>query len=359
MRGSPAVALLLLVSCTVPAPALHPGDRERIDAIAKDELARGRHVGFVIGVLKDGARSVQGYGRLSADRPDPPTGDTVFEIGSITKAFTGALLADLSVGGWVALDDPVRRHVPEGWKVPARKGRDITLAHLSSHTSGLPRLPANLVFKDPSNPYARYTEADLAAFLASHVLRREPGDRYEYSNLGAGLLGQALARAAGGSYEELVVARIASPLGLADTRVSLSDEQKIRLAPPHAAVGKPAANWDLPTLAGAGALRSTANDLLSFLAANLEPPAPLRKAMDLSHEERFRAGPNGPRVALGWHLAPLLSNGKTMIWHNGGTGGYRSFAGFVKETRTAVVVLSNTAADVDGLAVALLELLNR
>ncbi len=353
-----ALPLLLLAACAQPAPALHPDDRERIDTVALDELARGRHVGFVVGVLKDGARSVRGYGRLSAERPDPPDGETVFEIGSITKAFTGLLLARLSLESRVALDDPVRRHLPEGWKVPSREGREITLAHLAAHVSGLPRLPSNLVFRDPANPYAHYTESDLAAFLAPHVLRRGPGDRYEYSNLGAGLLGLALARAAGATYEDLVLSRIADPLGLPDTRIALSPDQVRRLAPPHAAPGKPASNWDLPTLAGAGALRSTANDLLRFLAVNLEG-GPLREALGLSHEERFSAGPNGPRIGLGWHLTPLLSNGKTMVWHNGGTGGYRSFAGFVKETRTAVVVLTNTAADVDGLAVALIELLNR
>jgi CubicO group peptidase (beta-lactamase class C family) len=345
---------VLLASCAAHAPALHPEDVDRIDAVAKDELGRGRHLGFVVGVLKDGARSVRGYGRLSAERPEPPDGRTVFEIGSISKAFTGLLLADLVLQGRAALDDPVRRHLPEAWKLPSREGREITLLHLATHTSGLPRLPANLVFKDPANPYASYPEADLASFLGSYVLRREPGDRYEYSNLGAGLLGRALA---GAAYEEAVVARIASPLGLEDTRIALSEDQKRRLAPPHAAVGKPAANWDLPTLAGAGALRSTADDLLRFLEANLG--AGPGTALALSHEERFRAGPQGPRIGLGWHLTPLLSNGKTMIWHNGGTGGYRSFAGFVKETRTAVAVLANTAADVDGLAVALLELLNR
>jgi CubicO group peptidase (beta-lactamase class C family) len=345
---------ILLASCAAHAPALHPEDVDRIDAVAKDELARGRHVGFVVGVLKDGARAVRGYGRLAADRPEAPDGRTVFEIGSITKAFTGILLADAAVEGRVALDDPVRRHLPEGWKIPVREGREITLAHLATHTSGFPRLPANLAFKDPSNPYASYSETDLSSFLGSYMLRREPGDRYEYSNLGAGLLGRALS---GGDYEKLVLARIASPLGLEDTRIALTEDQKRRLGPPHAVVGKPAANWDLPTLAGAGALRSTADDLLRFLEANLG--AGPGTALALSHEERFRAGPQGPRIGLGWHLTPLLSNGKIMIWHNGGTGGYRSFAGFVKETRTAVVVLANTAADVDGLAVALLELLNR
>jgi CubicO group peptidase (beta-lactamase class C family) len=347
-----------MISCTVPAPSLHPEDRERIDAVAKEELSRGRHVGFVVGVLKDGARSIRGYGRLSAELPGPPAADTVYEIGSVTKAFTGILLAQLALEGKVALDDPVRRHLPEGWKVPAREGREITLTHLANHTSGLPRLPANLNMIDQANPYARYTEADLAKFLGSYVLRREPGDRYEYSNLGAGLLGQALARAGGGSYEELVVSRISSPLGLADTRIGLTEDTKRRLAPGHSAVGKPTANWDVPTLAAAGAIRSTARDMLDFLSANLEG-GPLREAMDRSHEERFRVGPKGPRIGLGWHLTPLLSNGKTMIWHNGGTGGYASFAALVKETRTAVVVLTNTAADVDGLAVALLELLNR
>jgi CubicO group peptidase (beta-lactamase class C family) len=168
-----------------------------------------------------------------------------------------------------------------------------------------------------------------------------------------------LGRADGRPYEELVVERLARPLGMEDTRIRIDDASKARLAPPHLAGGAAAKNWDLAALAGAGGLRSTADDLLRFLAANLGgAPSDLLRAMELSHEARAKVQEGGPWVGLGWHRT-RLGDGRTMIWHNGGTGGYRSFCGFVKESGTAAVVLANSTADVDALGVAVLELLGR
>ncbi|HEX7898155.1 MAG TPA: serine hydrolase domain-containing protein [Planctomycetota bacterium] len=332
-----APVLVLLAACAAPAP--DPGLRAKVDAA----VAGTPRVDLVVGVIADGRPSVFGYG---AD------GATVFEIGSITKAFTGALLATLAAEGKVAPDDPVQRHLPPDWTAPSRLGRPITLAQLATHTSGLPRLPDNLGPKDLRNPYADYSDARLREFLARVTLGTSPGERYAYSNLGAGLLGWILARVDGRSYEELVVDRICGPLGLKDTRIALSDGQKRRLAPGHSG-GQAVWNWDIPVISGAGALRSTADDLLRFLAANLEG------RFAASHQPRFRTSEGDTWVALGWHVSPL-PGGRPMVWHNGGTGGYRSFAGFVKESRTAVVVLSNTAEDfVDPLGVAILELLQR
>lgn len=353
-----AFAVLILGGCAAaprPAADLDP----RVAAAARLELEKRRHVGLVVGTLQDGVARAQGFGKLSDARPEAPDGATIFEIGSITKVFTGVLLAKLAAEGKCAVSDPARRHVPEGWALPEREGAVITLAQLSLHTSGLPRLPSNLEPKDPRDPYADYSEERLRAFLAGHVLGRRPGERYEYSNLGTGWLGWMLARADGRSYEELVADRIARPLGMADTRIRLDDASRARLAPPHAAPGRPSTNWELATLAGAGGLRSTADDLLRFLAANLgDAPPGLLAAMETSHEARFRIRDGGPWVGLGWHRS-ALEDGRTMIWHNGGTGGYRSFCGFVKETRTAVVVLANSTADVDALGVAVLGMLGR
>jgi serine-type D-Ala-D-Ala carboxypeptidase/endopeptidase len=343
-----AALLVLLASCAAPPPS-DVGLRAKVDVA----VVGTKHVGLVVGVLRDGVPSVFGYGRMSKDDPRVPDGATVFEIGSITKVFTAALLATLADEGKVALDDPLQRHLPPGWIAPSREGHPITLERLSTHTSGLPRLPGNLGAKDLRNPYANYTDQRLRDFLAEYRLGRTPGERYEYSNLGAGLLGWILARVDGRPYEDLAIDRICGPLGLRDTRIALSDDQKRRLAPGHAR-GAAAWNWDIPVISGAGALRSTADDLLRFLAANLAG----RYAS--THEPRFRTSEKGPWVGLGWHLSPLPGSGRAMVWHNGGTGGYRSFAAFVKESRTAVVVLSNSAEDVvDPLGVSILELLQR
>ncbi len=333
-----AALLTVLAGCaSTPAPA--PSLRAAVDAA----VGPLRSPALVVGVLRDGRPEVFAYGSADAS--------TIFEIGSITKVFTSRLLVLLAAEGKVALDDPVQRHVPPGWVVPARDGRPLTLAQLATHTSGLPRLPANLDPADARNPYADYSDERLRAFLAGHKLRRPPGERYEYSNLGAGLLGWVLARVDGRSYEACLVARVCDPLGLHDTRIRLDDAQRRRLVPGHSA-GVPVWNWDIPVISGAGALRSSAPDLLRFLAENLARP-------DATHTPRVRTSEKGPWVGLGWHLSPLPESGRTMVWHNGGTGGYRSFAGFVQESRTAVVVLANSTEDVDPLAVAVLDILQR
>ena len=322
----------------------------KIDPLVRKVVDAGRHAGIAVGVLSEGRATIRGFGRLSARNAAAPEGDTVFEIGSITKAFTGILLAQLATDGIVGLDDPVRMHLPEGFPVPSRNGKEITLLHLATHRSGLPRLPGNLKPKDPENPYADYTVELLEKFLSKHRLGRSPGERYEYSNLGGGLLGNALAHRAGSSYEELVKRRICDPLGMKDTRIALPESMRERLAPGHQPGGRRVPLWDVPALPGAGALRSTVRDMLRLLAAALDGDP----AMTLSQEPRAYAG-EGLKIGLCWHLVPWDRKGrKWIVWHNGGTGGYSSFAGFVKENRAAVVVLANTSEDVDALGLAIL-----
>jgi CubicO group peptidase (beta-lactamase class C family) len=271
----------------------------------------------------------------------PLDGDTLFEIGSMSKVFTSLLLTDAVQRGEVALTDPIAKYLPSNVKVPER-GRAITLQDLSNHTSGLPRLPGNFNPKDGENPYADYSVEQLYQFLSTYGLTRDVGASYEYSNLGAGLLGHLLARRAGTDYESLVKARITGPLGMRSTTVTLTPPMVARLAPGYDRLLQPAKNWDLPTLAGAGALRSSANDILTFLAAaNGYGQSALTPAFNAMLQARRPAGGN-MEIALGWHVAS--SNGKSIVWHNGGTGGYRTFMGFDPDARTGVVVLTNAAS---------------
>jgi len=305
-------------------------------------------VGFVVGVIEPQGRRVVSYGNLNQGDPRPLNGDTIFEIGSVTKVFTSLLLSDMVQRGEVALTDPVAKYLPPEVKVPERGGRVITFVDLSTHTSGLPRLPTNLKPKDPANPYADYSVEQLYQFLSSYQLTRDIGSQFEYSNLGGGLLGHALARRAGMDYEALVRSRITGPLGMSSTGIALTPEMKARLATGHDDKLAAVANWDLPTLAGAGALRSTANDMLTFLAANLGyVKSPLASPMAaMLTVRRPLGGPKGGEIGLGWLITKPADD--EIVWHNGGTGGYRSFVGFNPKTRVGIVVLSNTSTATGG-----------
>jgi D-alanyl-D-alanine-carboxypeptidase/D-alanyl-D-alanine-endopeptidase len=329
-----------------------------VEPLVADLLVRhaGRHVGVVVGVLRDGQIWVMGSGTAGPGGPSPPAANTIFEIGSVTKVFTATLLAAMVEDGLLGLDDPLQRYLPAGVDLPVR-GRPITLADLATHTAGLPRLPHGFVLRSlrhRRNPYAWLTVDDLYAGLPSTRLRREPGGRPRYSNLGYGLLGHVLAVRAGRSYEQLVEERICHPLELEDTRVSVPAAARGRFAQGHDRRGRPVPHWDLAALAGAGALRSTVADLLAFLRLQLGEGEPaLARAAALTHAPRARH--RGVAVGLGWTRLPLLGTDDELLFHNGGTGGFRSFAGFAPAAGTAVVVLSNSARSVDALGFRILE----
>jgi CubicO group peptidase (beta-lactamase class C family) len=314
-------------------------------------------VGIVVGVIDPQGRRVVAYGSLNQGDPRPLNGDTIFEIGSATKVFTSLVLADMVQHGEVALTDPVAKYLPPEAKVPERGGRAITLVDLSTHTSGLPRMPSNFNPKDPANPYADYTVEQLYQFLSTYQLTRDIGSQFEYSNLGGGLLGHALARRAGMDYEALVRARITVPLGMSSTGITLTPEMKVRLALGHNDKLVTVPNWDVSALAGAGALRSSVNDLLTFLAANLGyVKSPLAPAMAAMLSVRRPTGTPGlGEIGLGWLITRPSDD--DIVWHNGGTGGYRSYMGYDAKTRVGVVVLSNTftGAGVDDIGMHLLD----
>ncbi|MGI8498346.1 MAG: serine hydrolase [Gemmatimonadaceae bacterium] len=347
--------LLVVVARAGLAQQNLPSD-SAVHALLHDRVESKRSSGIVVGMIDSaGRRRVSSYGLTGAAGSAPLDGNTVFEIGSITKVFTTAILADMVARGEVSLDDPVAKYLPTSVKMPTRAGKQITLLDLATQSSGLPRLPDNFHPKDQSNPYADYSVGQMYEFLSGYALTRDIGSAYEYSNLGMGLLGHALALRAGTSYEALVTSRILEPLGMKDTRITLTPAMKSRLAVGHDPAGAPVPNWDLPTLAGAGAIRSTVNDMMLFLAANMDSArSPLSGQLALAHLSRRPTGSPAITIGLAWHIL-RSPDGSQIITHNGQTAGYHGFLGYSPGRQVGVVMLANSAADIDDMALHLLD----
>jgi CubicO group peptidase (beta-lactamase class C family) len=325
------------------------GAASEIQSLLVNRVDEGQKVvGIVVATIGPNERAVIPYGTMAKTQSDTVNGDTVFEIGSITKVFTSVILADMVVHNEVKFDTPVASLLPASVKVPSRNGKQITLRDLAMHVSGLPGIPPGYKPADMENPFANFDTTQLYAFLSGYTLTRDIGSQYEYSNLGAGLLAHALARKAGMSYSELLRIRILDPLGMTSTSIILGENQKRRLATGYNAALIPARNWDFGALVGAGALHSTANDLLKFLAANLElTPTPLTQAMRLMSTFHHATDSPDMEIMLGWHL--YKRHGVNIVWHNGVTGGYWSFIGFDPVKKIGAVVLSNTRFNIDAI----------
>lgn len=267
---------------------------------------------------------------------DPVGPGTRFEIGSLTKTFTALLLADSAARGEVCCDDPLGRHLPQAAHLPG-----ITLRHLATHSSGLPRLPPGLLRSAlPSlltNPYRAFTPHDLLNAVRRTLPRRPPGSAVRYSNFGIALLGAALAAAANRPFEDLLADRVLRPLGLTATGPASAPQVTGHW---H---GLPRPPWQIPGLAAAGVLRSTARDLLRYLTAHLDPdraPMPaLSQALADVARPRIAVPGTDDRLCLVWnHRA---RPGHDLVFHSGGTRGCTAFAGFSPQARTAVVTLVN------------------
>lgn len=315
------------------------------ERLVAERLKRIPASGIVIGRIQNGKQGVWSTGVLSIQQQILPNADTLFEIGSLTKTFTALLLADAVSRSLVTLDDPLEVLLP-GRHFSTSGGKPITLLHLATHTSGLPRLPATMPLTDSANPYAGFGPSQLLYAAEREAPAASPGDQYLYSNFGYGLLADALCARASVPFETLVRERITSPLGMADTGVMLGPSAQSRLAQGHDAAGQPAKAWDFSTMEGAGALRSSPRDMLTYLSAHLRPKGTGSPAgLDTVSIPRRPIDALGRWIGLAWHIQPL-PNGN-VIWHNGLTGGHAAFIGFSADRRSGVVVLANSSEPVD------------
>ncbi len=323
-------------------PGLIP---ESIKSKVRENVDKGLNVGLVVGIVAPCGSEFYAYGTTMLDGGQPVDENTIFDIGSIGKTFTAILLADMVGRGEVALDDPIEKYLPKSVKAPAYNGRSITLVDLATQTSGLPNLPDNFAPADELNPYTDYTVEQMYSALENIKLKRPPGYKYEYSNYGMGLLGHILSLRCGLSYEELVIERIANVLGMPNTRSTLTPEMKNHLAKGYDDIVFPL--WENPTLAGAGNLRSSAQDLLTYIAANIGlDETSLDGAIQTTHQPRHKVE-SGTQIGLAWHI--ITQNDTQFIEHHGATGGYWGYVGFIQDKKTGVVVLTNTFEEIDDI----------
>jgi len=320
----------------------------RIQRILKERVDKHHSaVGISAGIINAQGSRIVCRGRLNSSSERLIDEDTIFELCSVTKVFTGLLLAQMAESGELGLDDAIEEYLPKHVTVPSRHGQKITFRHLATHTSGLPAMPDDLS--------RNYNIQQMYEFLSSYTLTRDVGAEFEYSNLGFGLLGHLLSRKAGQPYETLITDRICRPLGMNNTRIHLSQELKKHLVTGHNYDGRPVDRWALPeTLVSAGALRSTTKDLLRFLAANMNlVESNLYRAMLKTQPKNTASSARGHRTGLSWNIRTAKDS--QIIWHSGEVEGHSSFIGFDRNKRIGVVVLSNSGSPVADIGFHLLD----
>lgn len=343
------------------APASLPW-RERIDQEwqAVDEqvgqaVRERRIVGAEVAIVTPEGWSARGFGWATGK--GQPNERTVYEIGSVSKVFTGTLLGDMVLRREVQLGQPAQTLLPSGVSMPRSATRPITLLDLTTHMSGLPRLPPNMRRRNPEDPYADFTTDNLYEALGKTRLETEPGTANEYSNYAVGLLGQLLVnRADADDYETLLRDRITGPLGMTDTSIVLREDQQVRFAWPHDKNLRRNSPWFIPGLAGAGGIRSTARDMSVFLQAVMAADSPISGAAREALTPRGTPRAGDWDQGLGW----VVRRDRTMAWHNGATGGFHTYVGLDLTSSVAVLVLCNTAnGEVDGMGAKILKKMKR
>lgn len=321
-----------------------------VDSIARAYLSNPNTKSLAIGVINKNSINTFFYGQTdAANTASLPDGNTLYEIGSISKVFTATLLAELVEKGTISLDDSITKYLPDTLAQNPYLQK-ITFKHLANHTSGLPRLPENLdkVAKyNPKNPYANYSRKDLFHYLKDVKSDNQPGENFEYSNLGYGLLGELISIITQKSYSQNIKEIILDTLKLPNT-VEKANPKTQKLTKVYNAQGQETPIWDFQAFAGTGALKSTVHDLLRFAQYQFKlPETTLENAMAITRQFTYFLPPNTD-IGLAWHMN--MVDDVIQLWHNGGTAGSSSFIGLVPDKKSAIVVLSNSALTVDEIS---------
>jgi len=316
--------------------------KDSIRAYISQYIDADRIQGASIGIVQGDKSWTAHFGQLSDTDSELANDQTLYEIGSITKVFTGILLAAAVGDQSLRLDQPIGSIATELENSNPSVAQSINLLHLATHQSGLNRMPKNFRPADPDNPYADYSRQLLFDYMKKATPPHAPGTGQRYSNLGFGLLGELLAVNAGTQYESLLSSAILMPLGMTDTSINLSDSQLRRFAPPHTEGLERTSAWLINGLSGAGAIRSTVSDMTLFMKATLvADQSELGRSMDLAWEQHLAADGEDRGMGLGWIIA---RDGETRF-HAGKTGGFRSAIFVNRKIRSGVIVLANTATD--------------
>lgn len=328
----------------------------RVDKFCNKYIADGKSVGLCVGIIQGDTVYIKGYGYTDKTTRKVPDANTIFEIGSISKVFTAEMTQLLVEQGQLQWSDSISMHLPQGVKLPVADS--TTLQHLATHTSGFPRLPESWfsAMTNECDPYSTLTTQHLLDYLQHATDKRKPGpDAYDYSNLGMGLLGHILEWKTDKPYDSLLQTLICRPLGLTHTTSNYVVDTA-NFATGYDEQAKPTCHWQFPIIPGAGALRSDMNDMIRFLQANIRNSTALEQSLHRT-QEPVAEYPGG-QMGLGWHIDKTegaLLGVWDIIWHNGGTGGFRSYMGYDPATKRGIVVWANQSSDdLDVLAIKLM-----
>lgn len=331
---------------------------KKVESIVQPFMFQTKTVGLSIGVIKEGKTYFYNYGETKKGNGQIPTAKNLYEIGSITKTFTGLLLAKAVTENKIRLTDPVNKFLPKNIPVIMFGDDTLKMVHLANHTSGLPPLPDNFDTTDLTNPYKNYDENKLLQYLSHAALNRKPGEKFEYCNLAVGLLGYILQQVNKMPFEKMVTTFITSKAGMTDTRQFLLKKDSALFMQGYDETFSPQSQWDFKALTAAGSLRSNADDMLQYatlqFASTVLNPV-FKKQIELSHQPTFNAGQQ--QLALNWFIQDW--GWGPILFHGGATGGYRSLLGINAQKNTAVVVLSNTAVSADEVGVKILGYLDK
>ena len=262
--------------------------------------------------------------------------NTLYEIGSITKTYTGLLLAKYNVTDSLDLTTPVNNFLPDSIILTDKKGVDVTLKSLSTHSSGLPRLPNNMDLQNQLNPYAEYSRKDMYTFL-SHYIPKSVDKKFEYSNLGAGLLGDILSIYKKDSYKNLLQKEVLSPLALKATFLNIPTTQTENFAKGYLG-NQEVPHWKFKLMEPAGGLKTNIKDLVKYGKSYLNPQNPLAKAQKVATSVQF-TDQEMKKHGLGWFI-----NEDDIIFHGGGTGGFRTFMAVDKKNKRVIAIMTNSGS---------------
>ncbi|GAB3704524.1 hypothetical protein GCM10027592_35970 [Spirosoma flavus] len=316
-----------------------------VDQAIQQFMGTPQAVGLSLGIVQNGQTQVYNYGSVEKGRAQLPTGQTLYAIASITKTFTGALLAQAVVEKRLNLDDDIRKYLDGDYLNLAYKGHPIRLFHLLNHRSGLPfLLPSHPNVSTNTNTSASAISMqqerinsprnDFYADLHQVKLDTIPGHRFRYSNTGAQLLGFILEKVYGLPFEELVRQKIAEPLAMSDTKISLSISEQSRQAKGYDSCGNITAS-DTDDLQAAGALKSTVDDMLKYISWNV---AEQSKTVRLTHQPTWSDGATYS-AGLNWQM--IQTDHKRVIWQDGNIPGFSSLCVNYPELNLGIIVLTN------------------
>lgn len=352
---------------------------------------------LTIGICDKGSKQIFYYGETEKSNNTLPDSNSIFEIGTLTEAFTCILFADRTLKGIMHIDDKLQDYLPvsvpspiyqpvvckpvddskDYYSYPDDKNmrikikpylctpdttfqpQPIILCYLASHTSGLPNLPFNFSSKNKMNPYADYTSENLYKFLNNYELDKSIGFHYSYSEIGIALLGLAISRKMNKDYDSILIKNFLDTMKMNDTRIHLSINQNKRLLQGYSENGLKTVPWTADVFASVVGLKTTPSDMMKFISQNISVEKNyLTNLLNYTHNSRLKPGglfDENLEIAMGWKIIPLGIESQKIVMQSGMTGGFAAFAGFVETSHTAVFVLSSVSRDVNEIGVDVLK----